>query len=368
MNSSLLRSSFVFQILNQLLFKPIIHHKSFYESDLYKGWMLYNSYRGEGERKTLWSVIGDLRLLTNKYHTFPDTYFRFGMFIKNWGSKERMLSFVPQGAYAALSADSDKNYHILIDDKILFHDLMTQYGLPVPFRYFSFRNGEFRNNNTLLSDQDVDNILCGIDDERIFVKRFTGGAASGVSIFTKKASGIYVDFNGQKVSAEMIRNNYKENDYFFEKQIIQEPVLRQFNPDTVNTIRVLTFNNQIISATVRFGGKGSFVDNTAKGGVAVSLDINTGVLQSYGLREYDLTHYEEHPDSHIKFVDTKITQWPDVKAIVKKTLKFLPYYKSIGFDVATTPDGPVIIEINTGAGIYLSQMGKEFGLAKYFFN
>lgn len=37
-------------------------------------------------------------------------------------------------------------------------------------------------------------------------------------------------------------------------------------------------NSQVISAAVRFGRTGGFVDNTAKGGVAVSLDIKTGRL------------------------------------------------------------------------------------------
>lgn len=105
---------------------------------------------------------------------------------------------------------------------------------------------------------------------------------------------------------------------------------------------------------------------TAKGGVAVSLNINIGKLQSYGLREYDLKHYEEHPDSRLKFNNVLVTQWPAVKNLMEKTLKFLPYYQSVGFDVATINNGPVIIEINTGVGIYLSQMGKEYGLKSSF--
>ena len=44
----------------------------------------------------------------------------------------------------------------------------------------------------------------------------------------------------------------------------------------------------------------------------------------------------------------------------------MPYYKSVGFDIATTNNGPVIVEINTGAGIGLSQMGKKRGLADKF--
>ena len=71
-------------------------------------------------------------------------------------------------------------------------------------------------------------------------------------------------------------------------------------------------------------------------------------------------------NTRLKFKNTKVTQWFEVKRLVEKTLKYMPYYKSVGFDVATTENGPVIIEINTGAGINLSQMGKEYGLAKFF--
>lgn len=243
---------------------------------------------------------------------------------------------------------------------------MTQYGLPVPTRFFTFRQGEFRHGANLLTDIEVNSILKGISDERIFVKRFTGGAASGVSIFNKVDNGIYADKDGDIVSAEMIRKKYYNQDFFFEKQIVQEPVLSQFNPETVNTIRVLTYNNQVISATVRFGGRGEYVDNVSANGVAVSLDIETGILGDYGMKMYStVERFYSHPNSHIIFNGTKVTQWTEVRSLVEKTLKYFPFYRSVGFDIATTNKGPVILEINTGAGINLSQMGKEYGLARF---
>lgn len=360
-----LRSFFSFQVINQLLF-PYKYGIPFKYSDLYRGFKLY-IHTSSIRKKNIFQVLLDLSKLTRYWKAFPDTYFRFGMFLKDFTDLDRMISFVPQGSYNRISMDKLLKYHVLIDDKIIFHDLMSQYGLPVPVRYFTFRKGVFRNGNKLMSDSDVNSIISSVMDDRIFCKKFTGGAASGVSIFIKK-DGVYIDVDNDFVSAAMIRKKYKGEDLFFEKQLIQEPVLKQFNPDSVNTIRVLTFHNKVISATVRFGSKGSYVDNTAKGGVAVSLDIETGKLQSYGMREYDLTHYTEHPDSHLKFENTFVTQWPQVKSLVERTLKYFPYYKSVGFDIATTNEGPVIIEINTGAGIYLSQMGKNRGLKDYFDN
>lgn len=347
----------------------ILHRKPLFSSDIMQGLRMYRNGKGGGDFKSPIQVFFDLRRLSSYWHAFPDSYFRFGMFVKDFGDMERMKSFVPQGAYARFCGDgANSKYNILIDDKILFHDIMSHYGLPVPTRFFVFRNGEFREGQRQLTDDAVDSILQSINDEQIFVKRFTGGAASGVSIFSKKSNGGYVNMYGEDVSAKMIRLRYAGQDFIFEKLIRQEQDLSQFNPDTVNTIRVLTYNNQIISASVRFGGKNNYVDNTAKGGIAVDLDLETGILGAYGQREYDLTKYFEHPDTHVRFADVKVHQWLEVRAIVEKTIHFLPYYKSVGFDVATTDNGPVIIEINTGSGVYLSQMGKEYGLRDYFVN
>jgi len=287
------------------------------------------------------------------------------MFLKDFGSMDLMKSYLPQIAYSKLAQGKSK-YNLLIDDKIIFHDIMSYYGLPVPKRYFTYRNGEFRQGNVILSEEEVNNLLSDVRKDRIYIKRFTGGAASGVSILQKDKDGKWYNLNKQMITAQSIKTIYGKEGYVFEEQLKQEKELARFNPDTVNTIRVLTFKNKVIAATIRFGGKGAFVDNTAKGGVAVSLDIETGNLCEFGMREYDLTHYTEHPDTGIKFKGAKCSQWPEVKQCVEKCLKYIPYYNSVGFDVATTDEGPVIIEINTGAGIYLSQMGKKRGLANSF--
>jgi len=360
-----LRSFLFAQIIRQF-YNSVRYGVPFKNSDLYKGYKLYKNTPPSFGKKSVIKVLVELSTLTRYWKAFPDTYFRFGMFLKNYTDKDKMKSFVPQGAYYRLSADKTPKYHVLIDDKILFHDIMQHYGLPVPYRFFTFRNNVFRCGPKFLSDIEVDNIIGKIDDDRIFVKRFTGGAATGVSVFQKRAIGKYVDLDGEEVSAKMIRTKYAGQDFFFEKQIKQEHDLRQFNPDTVNTIRVLTFNNHIISASVRFGGKGDFIDNISKGGVAVSIDIETGMLGNFGMRKYDIQKYYEHPDSHIRFEGTKVTQWNEVKNVVEKTMQYLPYYKSVGYDIATTDNGPIIIEINTGAGIGLSQIGKDYGLRESF--
>ena len=110
-------------------------------------------------------------------------------------------------------------------------------------------------------------------------------------------------------------------------------------------------------------GKGFFVDNISKGGLVVSLDVNTGQFSEYGLRKFDATKYYEHPDTHIAFKGLVLDNWNEIKALVEKACQLLPYYKSVGYDIACTTDGPVIVEINTGTGVFAPQIGREEGIA-----
>ena len=53
----------------------------------------------------------------------------------------------------------------------------------------------------------------------------------------------------------------------------------------------------IVGASVRFGRVGGYVDNLAQGGVSVNLNVATGESYDFGMREYELTKYYEHPDT-----------------------------------------------------------------------
>ena len=168
---------------------------------------------------------------------------------------------------------------------------------------------------------------------------------------------------GEVIGSVALRQRYGKVSFFLERQLKQEKILSSYNPDTVNTVRVLTLNERgdikIVSAAVRFGRKGAFVDNMHAGGLAVSVDVETGRMGAYGGRRFDKAMYFEHPDSHITFGSKEVPQWKEIKRLVQRTLTVLPQYRSVGFDIVTTDNGPLILEINTGAGMDLAQVGKE---------
>lgn len=341
----------------------LLRHKSFKSSNCYLGGTMYRDYQGS-DKKSRYQVLKELNQLAKHWHCYPDSYFIFAMYTKGFGDMAKMKTFIPQWVYGhQYSQNNEPSYEILVNDKILFHDVMRSYGLPVPERLFTYSYGYFKRNGKIIDSTEVDNILSTLTDDRIFIKRNKCGKGSGISVAMRRDDGHYYTDNDEQLSAALILNKHPNSEFIFEKAIVQDPAVARLNPDTVNTCRVLTYKNKVVAGALRMGRKGFFVDNISKGGLVVSLDVDTGQFSEYGLRKFDATKYYEHPDTHIAFKGLVLDNWNEIKALVEKACQLLPYYKSVGYDIACTTDGPVIVEINTGTGVFAPQIGREEGIA-----
>ena len=348
------------------------------EDDFNLGWALYNRIDAHLVKPKR-QVINELNRLYKYWHCFPDTYFRFGMFLRECTDWARMTSFLPQiAAVRYENSGACREYGILLDDKILFNELLSSYGFPVPHVYFRFMHNRFFVHGTEQTDNQIESLLQTLPVCRIFAKPSTGSCAKGISVISKSNDGLFSvvgDVNSPKMCGggviSLLRSLCGDDDYQFEAQLIQDKQWVQFCPDTINTIRVLTINptysNEIIvGAAARFGRMGGYVDNLAQGGVAVNIDIHTGELGEYGLREYDLTKYTEHPDTHRVFAHYKVPYWEQLRDLIHRVSIVMPPLRMIGWDIALTETGPVIVEMNTGTGVYSVQMGSQLGIADYF--
>lgn len=342
------------------------------EEDFKSGWSLYN-HTDALSVKSKRQVIKECNRLYKYWHCFPDVYFRLGMFLKNCTDWNWMISFVPQVAFARYEQGwKHREYGILLDDKIIFNELLSSYGVPVPEVLFCFKNNRFFVKGKQVQDKEVDSLLSHETTPRIFAKVATGSCANGISVFSKGQNGYTANGGSTVINAQYIRKLCGNDNYHFEKQLEQDYSLAKFCSDTINTIRIVTLNNEnthgaiIVGASVRFGRKGGFVDNLAQGGIAVKVDVKNGELCEYGMREYDISKYFEHPDTHLMFTHSKIAHWDKVLLMVQSVSAMLPQYRVIGWDIALTPSGPVLIEMNTGTGIYSVQMNFESGVAEAF--
>ena len=91
------------------------------------------------------------------------------------------------------------------------------------------------------------------------------------------------------------------------------------------------------------------VNATLDSSIFCLVDVNTGIIVS-DFCDYDLNVYKEHPKTHFVPKGYKIPMWDDVLQLVKEAAYVVPEVAYVGWDVALTKDGPVLIEGNHCGG------------------
>jgi len=144
-----------------------------------------------------------------------------------------------------------------------------------------------------------------------------------------------------------------------EECIIQHPSLSEMYPYAVNTYRIMSIRDgdhvDIILAYIRIGNRGAVVDNHHSGGMSSPVDIESGEIL-YPALDIDGNLFEEHPMTHMKMVGFKLPYWRQALDMVREAGMLIPQLRYIGWDVAITKDGPLLVEGNHIPGYDIMQL------------
>ena len=155
-----------------------------------------------------------------------------------------------------------------------------------------------------------------------------------------------------------------ENHLFLEELVVQHEGLNRLCPASVNTIRVMTYYNhgdpRVLWMGMRVGSGKSAVDNFSSGGMVVAIDTENGCLKGDAIDKVSNT-YHLHPTTGGQFDGFPIPCFNEIENLVLETAKLEDKIQVIGWDVAITPDGPVLIEGNRRPGFGLSQVLDDRG-------
>lgn len=159
-------------------------------------------------------------------------------------------------------------------------------------------------------------------------------------------------------------DNVIDKGIFLEELVIQHPNLNVLCEKSVNTMRIMTFNDHgnpyILWMGLRVGNGINSIDNFHAKGMAIKIDIDTGKLIGKAI-DKDLNQYEEHPITHVKFDGFQIPCFQEAKDLVLKASLESDKILVVGWDVAITPNGPVIIEGNRRPGFDIVQVLDDKG-------
>ena len=189
------------------------------------------------------------------------------------------------------------------------------------------------------------------------------------SVFIKPLDGI----NGRQcrrfdwddlnhVDVHNLRRELMHGSFIFQETLIQHPNLSRIYSRSINTLRLDTFvrndgSISIISGLMRFGMHGREVDN---GGCFIGVDLERGTLAERALCFMHLGGgvYKAHPNTNYKFAGFEVPFFKDAKATVTKAAELIPS-RLVGWDVAITPTGPVLIEGNHNYHLGMSDTANQ---------
>ena len=141
-------------------------------------------------------------------------------------------------------------------------------------------------------------------------------------------------------------------DFSFQKFFREGEDLKRFNPDTVNTIRMITLNLNgrcsVLSSFLRIGKGGMRIDNLSSGGMLVGINKD-GYLADYAL-DKNLNKFTQSP-SGISFKGVRLSSYQTIVDYALQNHPHIPLAKLIAWDFTIDENGnPIVIEINLDSG------------------
>ena len=319
---------------------------------------LSQSYYPGEPRKSKFTIWKDLMVWQLKHHEVNRLYFAYGLDRKNIDSSH----IIPYRKFNRLRdsrnqqlpreqfnyANESYNYVCLLRDKFIFALVLKSLGFPTPRNIAIFNKAEFtwlENMQAVPLESVLQDTQMGVDG---FAKKLTGILGAGA--FTLRIEKGKFFIQDREVTLEDLRNKI-DGQYLLQERVTQHPEMAKLHPSSVNTIRLVTVNNaghvQPLTAALRIGAKGRSVDNWASGGIVTSINLDTGLLEGEGLFKPGYgAKVTVHPDTGVVLEGFKIPYFTESVALACKLHTYLYGIHSIGWDIAVTSDGPVLIEGN----------------------
>ena len=315
------------------------------------------SYYPELPRKSYGQRVLDLLRWRQKWREVHRFYNAYGQDCVGADMDAYMDYFTSyMGSRDRLNAvDKLWNMTCLFEDKFLFYRTMKSLGAPTPevFAFIHYGNIYDATMNPLERD--------ALEQQKDF--------------FLKNAYGICGNLvkhiEGYAQLVKLLEEIPQDGAYVLQERIRQCDEENRLYPNAVNTIRLVTIRKRggeprLLAKMQRIGtSKSNNVDNWAAGGIAVGIEGN-GFLKRWGLYKYMYGRKTDcHPDSGVRFSDFKVPMLEEAIALVLNLHRYFYNIHSIGWDVALTPEGPVVVEGNENWDMGLAQacdrpLRKEF--------
>jgi hypothetical protein len=247
---------------------------------------------------------------------------------------------------------------INLGDKLQVAAWCARAGLPHPAPLMLIEDGQpvWQTGNLLDLDRDL------------FVKPRTGRGATGVRLYRRTAAFHYIDAKGRKlmlgeIVSDLIRG-YGTRNIMVQPRLRNHPALADLATHSLVVVRAVTaldeqLQPELVVAYLRVLAKlePDWPVKKPTSEYAAAVDLATGRLQAMtGDKPENLSQWHErHPVTGVEIAGRIVPCWSEVVALAERAHRVMNDRVLIGWDIAITPDGPMLIEGNSYPDVHYPQ-------------
>ncbi len=309
--------------------------------------------RRKGTRTSLEAVgdVASMMRLATRENLAPFTFYLYGLHEpKNRSRARRLLS---DWEFAALAREFSRSKGLSvgsIDNKVQFTAFCEKHGLPTPRSYTP--------EEWLQTDPDR-------LPSHIFIKP-SGQYGGNGCLRLQSAPGNEPrwEWNEESLSRDELHArlilHFGTSDFIIQSNLKNHRDLLDLSPDSLSTLRVMTGLDAsgaptAFRAVLRLGSTGAIVDNFTQGGMIVPVALETGRLGPGKCRN-GRKEWIHHPQSGAPIDGRILPHWDALLALCERAQACAEGFNFLGWDIAITDSGPVLIECNVWSQINVLQV------------
>jgi hypothetical protein len=262
---------------------------------------------------------------------------------------------------------NDRSFSKVIGDKNYYDKYLVDVIKPITI--FRKINGYFYDNNYKYLNVNEENLMKLLKNaDRIIIKASLptdSGSGNNINLFKRENMNYKNIETNDNLTLQFL---FSLPDFIIQEVIIQHDFFKQFNPDSNNTFRILTYRSvkndtvYILHRLLRVGKKGKFLDHDNQGGFVIGVN-SEGYINNYATdwlgNKYIDTNGFPLPKGH------KIPFLNEMENEARKIAGNFLYLRLLAIDFSVNEQGkPLLLEINTmgnGTSQYQMNNGPLFG-------
>lgn len=301
--------------------------------------------------------------LALRYHIHPESYYYFRMYAQPLSYAPLYIISSAQKARMRFTRMGLGGELDCLRFKRRFENICREAGLAVASTVAEFNKGQI--------------LWCHgnrLPDCDLFCKHAASKQGAGADTWDYLGNRQWRNMNGEILDEVTLLDQLTmisdTEPHLLQVKLRSHPEISDLSPTGISSLRVITgidsftSNIRVYAATLKMLKSGEVTDHWKLGGIASGVDIVTGTLRPGRIREVAKAYmdFHQHPDTGSDITGRKLLQWPEVIKLTTSAHALYKQFPFLGWDVAMTPDGPVLLEGNLGWDARLIQQPCDYPL------